>query len=150
MYRFIYPDDKGITCSYAIENVKDDAEALNVARKLNSEYTSDIPRIIVVQQTDGVFNTLRFVGEVSSTACEAEPEPLPEGTQVVNETSRTYQYPDGRERHYYGVETVRVSDSGNHYLKYKSEYTNEVRLAIVTPGWDAIEILPGEKQGWTF
>ena len=63
-------------------------------------------------------------------------------TITVEEQQRTYYYKNGDTLNFFGVTSVGVSESGNHYL------THERGLAIVAPGWQAVEIV-GPK-GWTF
>lgn len=68
---------------------------------------------------------------------------------IVNERERIYHWVTGVERRfvkYENVAAVRVSASGNHYLRLRSGY-----LVIVKPYWDYIEILPETNEtGWTF
>jgi hypothetical protein len=70
---------------------------------------------------------------------------------TVNEVSRCYVYPNNAIIKYPNVETLRVSASGNHYLKYRPYglKDNLVLLAVVAPGWRAIDIDPGAKADWT-
>jgi hypothetical protein len=70
---------------------------------------------------------------------------------TVNEVSRTYVYSGNAIIKYPNVETLRVSASGNHYLKYRPFGLDSslVLLAVVAPGWRAIDINPGAKADWT-
>lgn len=64
----------------------------------------------------------------------------------VSEKTRTYEYANGDKIVLTNVESIRVSESGNHYLK-----DGTGRLIIVAPGWQAIFIvLHDPSQGWTF
>lgn len=69
---------------------------------------------------------------------------------IVNERSREYYWlSDGGEPKwdkYRDVVGVRVSASGNHYLRL-----SDGNLAIVRPTWDSIHITPETPDtGWTF
>lgn len=72
----------------------------------------------------------------------------------VNERRRTYTYADGHSIRFSFVDTVRVSESGTHYLKchwdLHGKPSDQIRLIIVKPGWEYIDIDPGERAGWTF
>ena len=76
----------------------------------------------------------------------------PSNEHIVNEKSRLYRYrlDDGNHpwtwMKYQNVVAVRVSESGNHYLRMKNG-----ELIIVTPGWASVEIIPETPEsGWTF
>lgn len=68
---------------------------------------------------------------------------------IVNERTRMYHWVSGTERRYVkytGIVGVRVSATGNHYLRL-----GDGVLVIVKPTWDYIEILPEtDETGWTF
>jgi hypothetical protein len=68
---------------------------------------------------------------------------------VVNERERGYTWISNGIDHtilYPGVVAVRVSASGNHYLRLA-----DGGLVIVKPTWDYIEIEPQTPTtGWTF
>lgn len=70
-------------------------------------------------------------------------------TQIVNEKSRTYLYESNEWLQLGNIESVRVSESGNHYVKHRGD-DGKIQLVIVAPGWRSIIIDPGPKQDWTF
>lgn len=69
---------------------------------------------------------------------------------IVNEKMRRYTWVGpGNDRYYVEYENVigvRVSESGNHYLRLK-----DGDLRIVKPTWDIVGIIPeAPETGWTF
>ncbi len=77
----------------------------------------------------------------------------PSNEHIVNEKVRKYKWlalsgstDSTFWTEYHDVVGVRVSQSGNHYLRQKGGH-----LAIVAPGWIAVEIeLEDPEAGWTF
>lgn len=69
---------------------------------------------------------------------------------IVNEQFRRYTWVgaggDKYSVEYEGVVGVRVSESGNHYLRLRNG-----SLHIVKPTWDIVGIVPETPEtGWTF
>ena len=78
------------------------------------------------------------VSRAGSTVPGANPLPT-----KLNEKSRRYSFP-GNWITLHDVTELFVSESGNHRLK-----TADGKLHIISPGWNHIEIVPGENQEWT-
>jgi hypothetical protein len=60
---------------------------------------------------------------------------------VVNEEMRIYYYTNGDHVKYANIVSLKVSESGNHYLKSSDGW-----LYVVAPGWRSISI---KSPDWT-